>query len=201
MNQKHILLIDLIANFLAPWLLFTGLEPSLGSFQALLASAIPPILWSLIELIRNRRLDALSLLIIGGIALSLLAMGFGADERVLLMRESWITGAMGVALLLSVLIKRPLLPWLMHAIMRRQAPGSTQQQALAHPLFQASLNTATWVWGLGLMIEAGIRLSMAAYWPIADNLLYGPIVSYGIMLLLLLWLILHHRWRVQTAHR
>ncbi|MBP6117054.1 MAG: hypothetical protein KBC57_13250 [Neisseriaceae bacterium] len=197
MNTKYTLILDLFANFLAPWLLFTWLEPSLGSFQALLASAVPPIAWSLIELIRHRRVDAISLLVIGGIALSLLAMGFGADERVLLMRESWITGGMGVMLLGSALIKRPLLPILIGAIMRRQAVATEKQQALAHPLFQASLATSTWVWGLGLLLEAGIRLWMAASWPIADNLLYGPIVSYGIMLLLVLWLVVHHHRRMR----
>ncbi|MBP6562728.1 MAG: hypothetical protein KA214_04550 [Neisseriaceae bacterium] len=197
MNPKHTLILDLFANFLAPWLLFTWLEPSLGAFQALLASAAPPILWSLIELIRHRRLDAISILVIGGIALSLLAMGFGADERVLLMRESWITGGMGLMLLGSVLIRRPLLPLLVGSLMRRQALSRDKQQALTHPLFLASLTTSTWVWGLGLLLEACTRLWMAIRLPIAANLLYGPIVSYGMMFLLLLWLIGHHRQRLK----
>lgn len=200
MIQKYNLAFDLILNFAAPWLLFTWLSPSLGAYQSLLIAALPPVIWSVVELCRNRRLDALSLLVIGGIALSLLAMGFGADERVLLIRESWITGGMGLMLLGSACIKRPLLPILVNAIMRRQASPLHAQQAVVHPMFQSSLKTGTWVWGLGLITEAGLRLWMAMHWPIATNLLYGPIISYGIMALLVLWFFCHHRLKMKAGN-
>jgi hypothetical protein len=52
-------------------------------------------LWSGIELLRFRRIDALSLLVLAGILLSLLAMLLGGSPRVLLMRESLLSGLFG----------------------------------------------------------------------------------------------------------
>ena len=72
-GQGGSVLIELLINFVAPLLIYDHLQAQWGEVKALLASSAPPILWSLIEFARHRRVDAISVLVIGGIVLSLLS--------------------------------------------------------------------------------------------------------------------------------
>ena len=114
------LLADLVVNLLLPWLVYDQTVASSGERGALLWSALPPTLWSLWELYRHRRLDAMSALVLTGIALSLLAMLGDGDSRWLLVRESLVTGAVGLVFLLSLLWRQPLLGRLALAAAARQ---------------------------------------------------------------------------------
>ena len=67
-------LVEVVVNLALPFVIYNYAEAPLGDVRALLASSVPPILWSLVEFARHRRLDALSVLVVSGIALSLLAM-------------------------------------------------------------------------------------------------------------------------------
>jgi hypothetical protein len=58
-------------QFLLPWLCYRWAVPQWGETAGLIASSLPPLLWSGIELLRFRRIDALSLLVLAGILLSL----------------------------------------------------------------------------------------------------------------------------------
>ncbi|XLM21574.1 hypothetical protein MKD33_05940, partial [Chromobacterium piscinae] len=58
---------------------------------------------------------ALSMMVLLGIALSLLAMLLGGGEKMLLLRESLLSGLFGVAFLLSLLLPRPLVFYLARA--------------------------------------------------------------------------------------
>jgi intracellular septation protein A len=60
-------------------------------------------------LIWNRKLDVLSLLVLTGIALSLVATLLGGSPRLLLVRESLVTGIFGLIFLGSLLFPKPLM--------------------------------------------------------------------------------------------
>src|ERR1700726_1552773 len=105
-------LLPLAVNIASPLLIYTYAAPHFGERNALILSSIPPILWSAIEIARFRRLDAVSLLAIIGIFLSLAAMAFGGNPRLLLLRESLVTGIIGFLFLGSLLLPRPLMFYL-----------------------------------------------------------------------------------------
>ena len=65
-----------------------------GDLRAL--SFTRPRRWSLVEFARHRRLDAVSLLVVSGIALSLLAMLGGGGARFLQLREKLVTAWIGL---------------------------------------------------------------------------------------------------------
>lgn len=66
-------------NFAFPYLIYSWAQPRLGDVNALIASSGPPILWSVVEFGRNRRIDALSVIVLLGLGLSLVA--FSAADR------------------------------------------------------------------------------------------------------------------------
>src|SRR5689334_2766940 len=101
-TRKHLhLALDLGCNIAFPWIAYKLAEPVWGEFGGLLASALPPLLWSVVGLVRHRRVDALSTMILAGIALSVFALLLGGSPKLLLVRESLISGLIGLAFLVS----------------------------------------------------------------------------------------------------
>jgi hypothetical protein len=182
--------LELAVNFLLPWLAYRFALPHLGETGALIASAVPPIVWSLIELIRFRRVDALSVMVVAGIVLSVAAMALGGSPRMLLLRESLVSGAVGVVFLLSLPMRRPLIFYLARATVAREMEGGAARfEALwrERPALVSAMRLMTLVWGVGLTGETVLRAWMALTWPIERFLVVSPFIGYGIYGALALW--------------
>lgn len=194
------LVADAAVNLLLPWLVYDQTVAGWGERGALLWSAVPPTLWSLWELYRHRRLDAMSVLVLAGIALSLLAMLGDGDSRWLLVRESLVTGAVGLVFVLSLLWRQPLISRLALAAAARQSLQQREvlQSRLALPVLRQAMRSMTLLWGGGLLAECASRIWLAFHWPVARAVAIGPWISYGIMALLAAatWL-----WRRRLQHQ
>ena len=88
---KFFVALDFLVNLGGPFLVYQLAAAHMSETAALILSSAPPILWSIGQLIWTRKLDALSLLVIAGIALSLVATLLGGSPRLLLVRESFIS--------------------------------------------------------------------------------------------------------------
>ena len=175
--------LELAVNFLLPWLAYRLTLPHLGKTGALIASAVPPIFWSLIELASFRRVDALSVMVVAGIVLSVVAMALGGSPRVLLLRESLVSGAVGMVFLLSLPMRRPLIFYLARATVAREMEGGAAHfEALwrERPGLASAMRMMTLVWGVGLTGETALRAWMALTWPIERFLVVAPFIGYGI---------------------
>ncbi|VVD28127.1 VC0807 family protein [Paraburkholderia dioscoreae] len=182
--------LELAVNFLLPWLAYRLALPHLGETGALIASAVPPILWSLVELVRFRRVDALSVMVVSGIVLSVAAMALGGSPRMLLLRESLVSGAVGVVFLLSLPMRRPLIFYLARATVAREMEGGAARFETLwqeRPALVAAMRLMTLVWGVGLTGETALRAWMALTWPIERFLVVSPFTGYGIYGGLTLW--------------
>jgi hypothetical protein len=193
-NGGHVL-VEALVNFILPFLIFNYAQAPLGDVGALLASSVPPILWSLFELARHRRADALSLLVVAGIALSLLAMLGGGGAKFLQLREKLVTGVIGLAFVGSSLIGKPLVYELARATMRRRSAGEAEEfEALqVHAGFRRTMKVMTWVWGLGLLADVAIAVVLVFTLSIREYLIVNPILGYGTMGALSLWSFLYAR--------
>ena len=188
--------LELAVNFLLPWLAYRFALPHLGETGALIASAVPPIVWSLIELVRFRRVDALSVMVVAGIVLSVAAMALGGNPRMLLLRESLVSGAVGVVFLLSLPMRRPLIFYLARATVAREMEGGAERfEALwrERPALVSAMRLMTLVWGVGLTGETALRAWMALTWPIERFLVVSPFVGYGIYGALTLWTVWYRK--------
>ena len=181
-QPSRALLLELGVNLLGPWLVYRLCLPTLGEFGALVASGVPPALWALAGLARTRRLDALSLLVLLGIVLSAAVSVLGGEPRLLLLRESLVTGAIGLAFLVSLALGRPLVFYLARATLAREAAGAGQSFEAAwraRPALARSIRLITLVWGLGLCAEFVLRAWLVMHLPIGRVLLVSPLVGYG----------------------
>jgi hypothetical protein len=78
-----------------------------SELTALLVATVFPLLKSGYDVTRHREVDPVALLVLLGIATSMLALVMGGDPRLLLIRESFFTGAFGIACLVSLTFPRP----------------------------------------------------------------------------------------------
>jgi len=182
--------LELAINFLLPWLAYRLTLPHTGETGALIASAVPPLVWSAIELVRFRRVDALSVMVVAGIVLSVAAMALGGTPRMLLLRESLVSGAIGVLFLLSMPMRRPLIFYLARATVAREMEGGAAHFETLwreRPGLATAMRTMTLVWGIGLTAETALRAWMALTWPIERFLVISPFIGYGIYAGLALW--------------
>lgn len=180
---------EAVINLVLPFAIYNYAEAPLGAVRALLASSAPPILWSLIEFARRRRVDALSIMVVSGIALSLLAMLGGGGVKFLQLREKLVTGVIGLAFLGSALIGKPLIYEIARASMRRKSEDEAQQfEALqVHAGFRRTMKVMTLVWGVGLIVDSAVSAALVFILTIRENLIVSSILGYGTMGALSLW--------------
>ena len=196
MKFKPGTLAELAVNFLLPWLIYRWAQPHYGETGALYASAIPPVAWSVVEFIRLRRIDVLSLFVLAGIVLSIVAMMLGGDSRALLIRESFVSGAFGVAFLLSLALRRPLIFYLARATIARQSEDGIARFEAAwaeRPALRQSLRLMTAAWGAGLTLEMALRFWLVWHLSVERVLVVSPFVSYAIYGALMLWTLWYRR--------
>jgi hypothetical protein len=175
------LFLELLVNFVLPFVIYSYAEAPLGAVRALLLSSVPPILWSLVEFARHRRLDALSVLVVCGIALSLLAMLGGGGVRFLQLREKLVTGVIGLVFVGSAAIGKPLVYELARATMRRKSEGEAKEfEALqVHAGFRRTMTVMTLVWGFGLLADVAVSVVLVFELSIREYLIVNPILGYG----------------------
>lgn len=191
------IVLELVVNFAAPVLIYDRLHGRWGDVPALLASSAPPLLWSVFEFIRNRRVDALSVMSMVGIGLSILAFFGGGSVQLLQLREKMVTLIIGLAFVGSAAIGRPLIYPLARATMARESA-----QALAdfevkrdYPAVRQTIMIMTWAWGLGLLADVAVSVALIYTLSVTQYLIVGPILGYGTIGGLSLWTIWYRRYR------
>jgi hypothetical protein len=187
--------LEALFNFILPLVVYDLAKPRLGDVGALIASSAPPILWSLILLIRERRVDALSMLVLAGIALSLLAFLGGGSVKFLQLRERLVTVVIGLIFLGSAAIGKPLIYQLARATMMRRSSSELQEfEAMRDNVhFRRAMTVMTLVWGFGLVGEAAISVVLVFTLSVHDYLIAGPVLGYGTSGALGLWTFLYAR--------
>jgi uncharacterized membrane protein (DUF485 family) len=194
-RKRVFVTLEIAFNFLFPWLCYRLAKPHIGEIHAIMASAIPPMVWSLVQFARSRKIDAISVMVLGGIGLSLLGFALGGSPKLLLMRESLITGLIGIVFVASALIGRPLMYVLASASLKRQsAEDSAEFETFKDdPAFRRMMTVMTIVWGVGFIVETAIRSVLVFSLPVGRFLNIGPIVGYSTIGLLMLWTFLYGR--------
>ncbi len=187
--------VELLVNFVLPYVIYVLAQKQFGDVKALMASSAPPIVWSIVEFARHRRVDALSILVLLGIALSLLAFIGGGSVRLLQLREKMVTVIIGCVFLGSAVIGRPLIYQLARASMIRKSSSELQQfESLnTNRYFRRTMTIMTLVWGFGLLADAAVSVALIYTISIRDYLIAGPIVGYGTMGALSLWTFFYAR--------
>jgi hypothetical protein len=182
-------LLEVTVNFLLPFAIYSALKGRLGDVGALMAASGPPIAWSIFEFIRARKIDAIAILVLSGIALSLLAFAGGGGVKFLQLRENLVTGLVGLVFLGSVLIGRPLIYQLERAGTRRFSPHLVPGfEALRDDAaFRRGMTITTLAWAIGLLAASAVNCGLVFVLSIKQFMLISGPISYAAMGLLTVW--------------
>ena len=193
--------LDLAVNFAAPVLIFGWAQPQWGEARALLASSVAPLLWGIGTFARERKVDALSVIALVGISLSLLTFLGGGSAQLIALKEKMVTLLFAFAFLGSAMIGKPLIYPLARATMARQskeAAESFDRRRDEAPV-RYTVTVMTWVWGLGLLADALLSILLVYSLPMRLYLIAGPILSYATFGGLAAWTFLYRRYRTKKV--
>jgi len=176
-----------------------------GDATALAIAGIPAALWVVVQWLRLRRIDPIGAIILFGFAAGLIASAaLGGNAFVLKVRDSAFTGLFGLSCLASLALRRPVMFYVGRAMSagndpaRREAYDALWELPPARRVFAI----ITTVWGIGLLVEAGLRVVLAATLPTGPFLAVAPVmaaVMIGGMFVFTLWYSKWSRERTTAA--
>ncbi|NUP67059.1 MAG: hypothetical protein HOW71_33340 [Nonomuraea sp.] len=158
--------INLIVNVAAPLAVFYGLRAAgAGQWPALALGVLPPGIRAVWTVATRRRIDALALFTLSFLALSVAVSFLTGSARFLLAKDGWMTAVGGLWILATL----PRTPFYFQVI-RAVTTGATRERAEIEwrrsPPFRHMLRVATAIWGIGLVLDAGVRVVLAYRLPV-----------------------------------
>ena len=174
------LLPSLILSIACMLIIYTLLRPHFppSSILPLLVASLCPLLANVVSLVRQRQLDVFGIMVLLGLAVSIIGVLLGGNQRLLLIRESFVTGVIGLAFLVSLILPKSLGYYFARQFLTANDPKKRERFARLwqHPHFQGVLRGGTIFWGLLLMGEFVLRVMMVLTLPIPVVLAVSPIV-------------------------
>jgi hypothetical protein len=130
-----------------------------SAVAALILSGIFPAIGVAISIIQNRRLDVIGVLVLGGILVGTVLGLISHSARLVLIEGSVPTGLFGLACLGSLWARRPLMYVFALEFMGADTPKGREFESLwQYHEFRHTFQVITAVWGVGYLVEAGVRV-------------------------------------------
>lgn len=165
---------------------FLSLAPhfAASSIVPLLAASLVPIVGIILSVVRKRRVDIIGVIVLVGLLASIAGAAFGGGQRLLLLRESFSTGAIGFALFISPIFPKPIGYYIIrHFITANETShGLCFERLYESELFRRTLRETTFFWGVLLLVEFGLRVFMALTLPVVFVVAVSPVILNGLML-------------------
>jgi hypothetical protein len=190
--------VSILLNGLLPVVIYNLLLGYFSSFVSLLIATLVPLLDNLYHIIKHRKADAFGLFMLTGFILSLLAFILGGSEKLILMRESLVTGILGLIFIGSLFYSKPLI---YHFALRFSAKDDSEQKGTFEKNWEISyfrfvIRLMTAVWGIALLSEAIIKIILVYELSISTFLAVSQIIFYGILGVTILWTVLYRKYAV-----
>lgn len=158
------LVVDALVPMAGYYVLTDGF--GMGTVAALAWTSVLPAARSLWSLVKDRRLNALASLILVVNAVGLAMSAVTGDARLMLAKDSVGSGAIGAAVLISVVVGRPMMtaglkPWITKGgdVLKTAAWERLQRESAR---FRRAERRFSLVWGVALLAESVSRV-VAAY--------------------------------------
>lgn len=163
---------------------------------ALILAGTLPAIGVLIDFTRNRALDVVGCVVLGGLLLGALLGLVTHSPRAVLLEGSIITAASALSALGSLLTRRPLMFHFAQAAMggRHAAAGQEldrRYESLSH--VRRYFRTVTLVWGSAFLLEAAVKVIVIETSSTGSALTFTRIAPYALVAILLPWTIARGR--------
>lgn len=193
------LLKDILFSAALPYAAYLLLRHyGIATVYALVAGAVFPMASTVLAFVRERRVQALGIIVLAATAASMLGALAFTTPYLVLAKESVITGFVGLTFGVSLFAHRPLV---FHLSLAGKDAAARQYWNLlwaSVPQFRRVMRQLTVIWAVGLLAEATLRLVLIALLPIAVFLPVSATMWIAFMGLLSAWSWRYGRRRVAT---
>ncbi|MEU6176084.1 VC0807 family protein [Streptantibioticus parmotrematis] len=167
-----------------------------GQWLALVASGLMLVPWIVYGVVRQRRVNAMALFSLSLVVVATLLSMVTGSPRVLNLRDSWITAAIGCWVLGTLFTRRPFIMTSSRGIVIAKIgeAGLAEWEARwdTEPTFRHHLRALTAVWGVVFLLDAVLRVVLVYTIPVDAF----PLTSTLLWLAMLGGLIGFHNWYV-----
>lgn len=164
-SKPHLALARLVFDIAAPIVVYYVLRREGASYElALLAGAMLPAVGSLVTLISQRRADPVATLMVVSMLSALVGSLIAGSPRFLLARDGLITGLWGAWFVASARGPRPAALLFARSLMENMswfAARSWDVLWATEPQFRRIWRASTVMWGVGLLLDAAIRVAIS----------------------------------------
>ncbi|GAA2923669.1 VC0807 family protein [Streptomyces mexicanus] len=187
-NTKRANLAPLLVDVAVPVGGYYLLKDAAGmsTLAALGWSSVVPALRSGWSAVKERRVNALAVLILFVNVVGLLLSLVAGDPRLMLAKDSGVSSAIGIGVLVSVALGRPMMtavmkPWLVKGDAAREAAWARLTAGSAR--FRRAEKVFSLVWGVVLLGECGVRVLGAYTLPVDTMVWLGNVIMVVAMAL------------------
>ncbi len=173
-----------------PLLAYYGLHAAgVSDYRALLAGTIVAGLRVAFVALRNRRLDGFAAFLMAMFAVGLALAFATGDARFMLAKDSVGTAVAGLIFLSTCVVGRPVIFY----AAQRFATTTSEKRELWNTLWQTKLafrrgfRVMSVVWGVGLLVEAAVRIPLIYLLPIQIMVGLSTVLQVTAFTLLMTW--------------
>jgi hypothetical protein len=190
------IVVSILVGGVAPYVAYVLLRPHFEEVPSLILGSSFPAVLNVVSYVRHRRLDPVSTLNLAALAVSAVIAALGGSARLILVRESLVTGAIGAGFLVSLLFGKPAQFYLGRQFVTGNQPDRVLRYNAAWdavPDMRVALRTTTAVWGIAFLLEVAVRVVLVFHVSTPQALAIGPVVFYATMLTLIVWTVSYVR--------
>lgn len=157
----------LLVEVIAPLAAFYGLR-ALGAdpLVALAAGAAITAANAVRRIVAERRIGGVQVFVLATMVISLLMALVSGNARILLVRNGWGTAALGIWILLSLFARRPFLYEAGRIALPPERVQTWERNWEVSEAFRLLLRSCSKFWGVAFLVDAALRVVMAATFPV-----------------------------------
>jgi len=149
--------------------------------QALIVAGCFSVGWIVVQFVRRRRLDAVGAIVLFGFAVGVVSSTLlGGNAYVLKVRDAAFTALFGVACIVTLFTHdRPVFFYVSRYFSAGTDPERMSAFDRLHelPRGRRTFRVLSVIWGIGLVVEAASRLTLAGMLPTATFLAVSPFIT------------------------
>lgn len=186
-----------------PLLLYSLLRSNgVSAVTSLILSGIFPAVGVAIKFSRDRRVDAIGVLVLAGIAVGTVLGLLSGNPRLVLVEGSVPTAVFGVVCLVSLWSSRPLMyRFALEFMGADSARGREFESLWQYREFRHIFRVMTIVWGIAYLVEAAARVVIVELTSTGTALVVSKVMPYVAAAALVAWMIGYGRMHRRRAER
>lgn len=193
------LLLNIAVPLLLYWISKTFISPS--EVIALSLASLFPLADSIYGVVRRHQLDVIAVIALLGTGVGLIGVLLGGDAKLLLIRESFFTGALGLACFFSLLLPRPLMFYFGRQFIAGKDPARLKDfnNQWHAPYARFVHRLITIVWGVTFLGEFLLRVLLVYTLPVPVVLAVSPLILTAVTIVAFVWTFAYVRYATRRG--